>query len=151
MSYKKETERQTRSVLSFLNNQLLQKNVKVVLAYSTHKTSCFFPNKDKIPNALKSNVIYQYKCDLCDGHTYTGESVRHWDTRKREHLTGKPIPSEISLHHHRLDDKNFKIVFQTKYTKIGESIVYKTVLPSLRLNANEPGFRLKLFNFDAFN
>ena len=149
MPFKKETEHSTRKTLNFLNKLLREKSVKVIIAYSTRKTSTFFPNKDKIPNSLKPNVIYQYKCDLCPGHTYTGESVRHWVTRKKEHLTGKPNPTEISLHHHRLEDSNFKIVFQTRHTKIGEALVYKTVPISLRLNAHEPGFRLKLFNFNA--
>ena len=121
------------------------------MAYSTKKTNYFFPNKDKIPDALASNTVYQYKCDLCEGHTYTGESIRHWDTRKKEHLTGRPTPSEISLHHHVPKDKNFKIVFRTMHTKIGEGLVNKTVPPDLRINAHEPGYKLKLFNYDAIN
>lgn len=128
-------------------NTIVSPECSIRVAYSTRKTSFAFPNKDKVPTQLRSNIVYKYVCDQCDGHTYIGESVRHMATRASEHIRGDPQPSEVTMHGHRKKLENFQVVISTQYTKIGEAIIYETVPAALRLNHNKPKFQLQLFNF----
>jgi len=139
----KQIEKQNKKTFQDIN-ALLKDKAKVRLAYQTCKTSSFFPNKDRVTDDVKSHLVYQFTCSHCDG-CYTGETVRHLKTRINEHLTGKPTPSEVSLHTHVPDRESFTIALSTQHTKIGEALLYKHVPPSKRLNANRPGFQLKLF------
>ena len=90
-------------------------------------------------------IIFIKIFSIYPGHTYTSETLRHFETRKGEHKTGKPIPTEVSLHHHDYKENNFKLILQTAHTKIGEAIIYDMIDVDKRLNANLPGFNLKLF------
>ena len=119
---------------------------KIQIAYNTFKTSHFFATKDKLSDCLKSSIVYKYTCDLCEGCTYIGETVRHFQVRKNEHLSGKPVPSEVSLHQHVPKNSNFSIVCQTKHTKIGEAIIYNKIPPGKRMNNNRPPFLLKIID-----
>ena len=47
--------------------------------------SKLFSNKDKVPNPLKSHVIYLFECADCK-ERYFGENNRHLQTRVNEHL-----------------------------------------------------------------
>ncbi len=42
----------------------------------TCRLSDFFPFKDRIPFALRSHVVYKYKCQCC-GALYVGQTRRH--------------------------------------------------------------------------
>ena len=55
----------------------------------------FFKMIDKIPEDLRSSIVYQYKCDSCSA-SYVGKSIRHKIARVREHRglsprTGNPL------------------------------------------------------------
>ena len=143
----KEMESKNKKLTKEINN-IINPSTALRIAYHTTKSSAYFPNKDKLSHDIRSQIVYQYKCDLCPGHIYTGETMRHFYTRKYEHYHGKPVPSEISLHEHSIKLENFKIVTQTKHHKIGEAIFNQNVLPNLRLNQNRPFFKLKLFNYE---
>ena len=52
---------------------------------------------------------------------------RHLSTRVAEHLSGRTLPSEVSLHQHVATKENFKAVLRTTHTKIGEAVMNKTV------------------------
>ena len=57
----------------------------------------FFRFKDDIPISVRSNIVYQYTCRICNS-TYIGETVRHFKTRVAEHRglssrTGFPLKS----------------------------------------------------------
>ena len=93
---------------------------------------------------LSSNRVYQYQCNECSGKIYTGESTRHFATRRKEHLSGRPQPTEISLHSHERKAEYFKVVLRTTYTKIGEAVVNNFVSPNNRLNNYLPPFELKI-------
>ena len=65
-----------------------------------------FSFKDKIPKALRSCVVYSFKCRCCSA-SYLGQTVRHLPTRVSEHLgfsalTGRkscsPVMSSILSH-----------------------------------------------------
>ena len=143
----------TRKVLATVKciNNFIQPAHCVRLAFQTTKTRTFFQNKDRVPQNVLSNLVYQYKCDQCAGHTYTGETERHFYTRKTEHLLGKPEPSEVSLHEHPPKEDNFAIMIRTTYPKIGEAILYNTVPPNLRLNNNRPPFQLNVFTYEQID
>ena len=66
----------------------------------------FSPSKTKIPKALRSCVVYSFKCRCCSA-SYLGQTVRHLHTRVSEHLgfsalTGRkscrPVMSIIFSH-----------------------------------------------------
>ena len=105
----------------------------------------FFTFKDKIPFALRSNIVYKYTCDACQA-SYIGESTRHIKTRIAEHRglsprTGYPLtnPSHSSIRTHaettghEIKTSNFKIVLSTnsQNLKIAESIIIRKHKPSL--------------------
>ena len=49
------------------------------------RLSDFFPFKDRIPFAMRSHVVYKYKCQCCDA-LYVGQTRRHIHTRISEHM-----------------------------------------------------------------
>ena len=116
------------------------------VAFTTRKTSAFFSNKDKVPCGLCSNVIYKFTCEQCTNCSYVGETTRHLATRINEHLTGKPTPTEISLHTHVAKESNFEILYKSRYTKITESLVLSLMKSKHQLlNDIEKSYPLKLF------
>ena len=139
----KELDKKTDITIKSIN-KLLSPKTLIRVAYNTHKTSFFFPNKDKVASDLFSNVVYQYNCTECNNKIYTGETSRHFYTRQKEHLSGKPVPSEISLHQHERKKENFKIILRTSYTKIGEAVVNNFVSLQNRMNNYKPPFELKI-------
>ena len=71
------------------------------------RLSSFFRFKDQIPLALRSRVVYKFKCQCCES-LYIGETIRHLHARVSEHMgvsayTGKPISfttlSAVLTHH----------------------------------------------------
>ena len=150
-NYIQAHDKHLRKVAKTIEEILGKEEVAIRIAHRTRKTQSFFQNKDKIDSDVKSSLIYAYECDTCPGHTYIGESIRHFKTRKLEHLTGDKGDTEITLHQHTKYEENFRIVIQTKQTLIAESLVYHTIPPHLRLNKYHPPFELKLFDCDTSN
>ena len=142
--------KENKEILKKLNH-FTQPYAKIRIAYNTIKSANFFFNKDKVSDSVKSRVIYQYTCDQCSDAIYTGETIRHFDTRKKEHTMGCPTPTEVSLHEHAPKSTNFKIITINKYTKIGEALIYNTVPENRRLNKYRPPFELQLFNYTQTN
>ena len=62
----------------------LKIHVKIIVVYQTKKTPFFLPNKDKIPDSNKANVVYEFSCPGC-GHSYIGKTERSLETRLSEH------------------------------------------------------------------
>jgi len=150
LKYIKEHENKTKQVANEIEKIVGQNNVQIRVAYQTRKTQSFFTNKDKVPADLQSNLVYSYKCDLCQGHRYIGETARHFLTRKTEHVEGDKGPTEITNHLHTAKYKNFSIIIRTKHTTIAESLVYHSVPPALRINKYHPPYQLQLFNCDSY-
>lgn len=99
-------------------------HVKIRPVFKTTNTSMFFSNKDKVSPELKSQIVYKYNCEHC-GKCYIGCSIRHFVTRQNEHLKGYPVPTEITLHIHPPNKNNFKIIANTYYPRILESIILR--------------------------
>ena len=137
-----EAENNLRSHIKDIN-KILPATLKIRPVFTTKKTGNFFLNKDKVPADLKSNVVYKYTCEHC-GKCYIGSSIRHFVTRQNEHLRGRPVPSEISLHNHPLDKKNFKILAQTKYPRLLETLLIKKAKKHQLLNDRESSTYLLL-------
>jgi len=126
-------------------NRLLPASHTVKISYKTRKTADFFMNKDRVPNQLRSNIIYKYKCEECNS-SYIGETTRHFITRIREHIKGAGSGSEVSHHIHAPAEKNFSIVMSSKYTKITESLVLLSERKEHSLNDFSSSYALRLFS-----
>ena len=88
----------------------------------TLRLSQLFAFKDKIPNALRSCVVYSFTCRSCSA-TYLGQTVRHLHTRVSQHLgvslltgskSSNPTMSSILSHldssGHSASLNDFKII-----------------------------------------
>jgi len=143
LSYSKTT---FKHVLPFKKsiNALLPGSHRLDIAFKTRKTSSFFPNKDRVPNGIRSNVIYKFQCGQCNC-SYIGETTRHLNTRIEEHVKGKSNGTEVSHHVHPPSRKNFSIITQSKKTKITESIVLSSQNKNNLLNDFNKSYPLRLF------
>ena len=106
--------------------------------------SRMFPFKDHTPKHVRSNIVYQYHCGICNS-MYIGETSRHYATRIAEHkgvspLTGAPmarINSHIYDHFvgtgHHIKDAYFSILFSREPLdlEISESIAIHEYNPDL--------------------
>ena len=73
-----------------------QKNVKLNAVFrSSNRIRNAFRFKDQIPKYMNSNMIYKFKCSICNG-VYIGKTKRHFLVREYEHL-GKSILTETNL------------------------------------------------------
>jgi hypothetical protein len=109
----------------------------------------FFNIKDRIPNDVRSCVVYEYNCSGCNAR-YIGSTIRSFKARRMEHFgrsihTGRPITtpefSSIRIHsethNHPLSHDNFKIVKSMPNQQallVAESIIIKQQKPSLNSN-----------------
>ena len=110
-----------------------------------------FTFKDKIPNALRSCVVYSFTCRCCSA-TYLGQTVRHLHTRVSEHLGVSPLtgskssnPTMSSILSH-LDStghsasRNYFMIISCCSTPdellIRESLLINKLKPSLNLQGS---------------
>ena len=73
------------------------KNTDIKTVFTSTKISSFFSTKDAMPSALRSGVVYKFKCAGCNA-CYVGQTTRHFDTRVHEHLHKKSQPSSVYKH-----------------------------------------------------
>ena len=86
--------------------------IAVRVVFRPHKTiQNFFKFKDKVPNDLRSLIVYEYSCGCCNA-TYIGKSKRNFLVRIHEHLgisirtnrrLGSPSFSAIRQHSEETD------------------------------------------------
>ena len=62
--------------------------------FSTTKVSNYFSIKDKTPQELKSNMVYEYKCSYDKSIQYFRFTLRTLVKRIKEHLKGKTAVSD---------------------------------------------------------
>ena len=148
LPYKPEVEMLIQKKVKKIES-LLGNNIKITVAYQTTKTANFFPNKDKVPMELRSNIVYKFECEQCK-YCYFGETRRHFESRRQEHISGKQ-PSEIKEHknayNHTIKEENFKVIHQSPLTKICESLYIRESLHSnmTLLNDRERSYPLYIF------
>ena len=78
-----------RKRLKELFNEFYPQVCMRVVFKSINPVSKFFNIKDKIPNDLRSCIVYKYECDCCSA-TYVGKCFRHFKARINEHLGRSP-------------------------------------------------------------
>ena len=136
-----------KKILKLLKNSFPGIDFRVILTNS-FKLSSFFNIKDKIPDNVTSNIVYEFICPSCASR-YIGCSTRAFKIRIMEHLgrshrTGtilqKPPFSAIRDHSHTYDHPfsmdNFKIIARfsnSTDTFIGESILIHKNNPDLNI------------------
>jgi hypothetical protein len=68
-----------------LKSQFCKSSTTLKIAFTPTKLSSFFSLKDKMPNALKSHVVYKFICAGCNA-SYIGYTTRYLTTRIDEHF-----------------------------------------------------------------
>ena len=145
---------------NYVNSCLPTCDLRIVFKCET-RLSSFFRYKDRVKKALRSMVVYRFKCDGCNS-VYIGKSIRHLSVRVAEHvgvsaLTGKDIstqPSAICDHlrftecgasRHSLDEFAILASASNNYAlEIKESLMIHRDKPLL--NANIASTQLYLFD-----
>ena len=61
------------------------KSTLAKIVFVSHKVGSVLSPKDPIPSKYITCVVYKFLCGGC-GATYIGETDRHYEVRKREHL-----------------------------------------------------------------
>ena len=115
----------------------------------------FFPIKDKVKKEHRSDLVYEYTCDIttdCDPvESYIGETGVRIGTRGGQHAKSdknSAIYKHAISHKHDVTLDNFRIL-STGYNNIGdrkiaEALWIKDKKPSL----NEQGYSYKLMLFN---
>ena len=82
-----------------------------------------FKHKEKLPTSMRSSIIYDYKCLLCNKQ-YIGSTVRQFQCRILEHMgvsvrTGLPMANNpnSAIYNHRYDSGHQIQVDQFKVRK----------------------------------
>ena len=136
-----ESEIELRRRIHCFNKSLI--NGEIIPVFKTMKTAHFIHRKDRVSSCLASNIVYKFACEHCD-KCYIGETTRHLQTRIREHLSGRPIPSEITLHNHVNFEQSFSVIARTNKTRIAESVFIAAYDTDILLNNNTSSFPLFL-------
>ena len=90
--------------------------------------------KDKEEMKKQSNIIYWYKCGRteCDDE-YTGESVRTFEERYKEHLKApSPIYENDNTTGHKTSVENFKIIGREGHG------IPRTIKEAIYIGVNNP-------------
>ena len=147
------------SVTERVNNTRPNCNLIVVFTSNTRLRKGF-SFKDRIPEVLRSHLIYKFQCGNCN-ISYVGKTYRHFQVRYSEHLgisklTNKQLYYRENLatavRKHIIDDKHddspesFKIIGYAKsefHLLIKESLIIQNRKPFL--NKTVKSFPLYLF------
>ena len=118
---------------------------------NTHTIKSFFPHKDKLPEHLRSKIIYKFECGTCQV-SYIGSSKRSFHERRSEHLgisflTGakltNPKHSAVRKHsddaEHPINADDFKIIGSVREEydlRTLESLFIRDQKPTLNENSS---------------
>ena len=117
---------------------------------SNSQISNFFSQKDRIPDDLRANIVYNYTCDACQA-AYIGSSVKQSRVRFFQHMgvshrtnlpLSNPVFSAIRDHcnnsDHPMKISNFKIISSacTNSVRILESLHIKKNSPQLNSDSS---------------
>ena len=116
-----------KNKLSKLCKEFCKENFNINLVFNSFKVKNYFSYKDRIPDDLKSFLVYKFTCAGCSS-SYIGEYCRHFKTRIEDHIK-KGNKSHIFKHLHStatcfdfynslcfkiIDEANSKFGFKTK-------------------------------------
>ena len=150
LPYLGNTSHNLRMRLKWLFRKLHTCELKVIFTTS-YRLGNMFRFKDRLPETLKSKLVYSFKCRSCNA-SYIGQTSRHHKVRVSEHLglsprTGKKlqpslinaskIKEHILCNLHEVNDDDFKILSTgglSHVLEIKESIMLKKFKPTLNDN-----------------
>ena len=136
--------RNLQTTISQLVSEFLP-HINLRLSFRNHSTTApMLKFKDQVPMCVRSNIVYQYKCGICNSK-YIGETSRHFNTRVAEHMgvsprTGAPmakVNSNVYNHFlesgHQVKRDDFSILYSrdSYEIKISESISLHQFKPNL--------------------
>jgi len=146
--YGKHTFKIRNELQQVLKNNFMYINFRLIFT-NPFKIQSFFNHKDKIPEKIRSKVVYNYNCSRCNSR-YIGSTERLYFSRIQEHLgnsihTFRPIStpsySAIREHAHQkdhpMDTTQFSIIDSATdllTLHIKESIHIQDHNPSLNIN-----------------
>jgi hypothetical protein len=122
--YGRESERLYSGLTESLSAFYPQFNFKL-LPINSFTIGSFFPYKDRVPDGLRSDVIYKFSCESCSasyiGSTHQGMAVRVGQHRGVSHRTNRPLATVMHSvprnhaedHNHPINYNNFTIVNST--------------------------------------
>ena len=87
-----------KNKLSKLFKEFCKENFNIKLVFDSFKVKNYFSYKDRIPDDLKSFLVYKFTCAGCSS-SYIAETSRHFKTRIEEHIK-KDKKSHIFKHLH---------------------------------------------------
>ena len=151
----REINRQLKKIV-----QQYYPQIKLRTIYFNHfKTKSFFNHKDIVPSAWCSDIVYMFKCAICE-NCYLGSSNRSLALRVSEHqgksyrtkqLVARPLQSAVRDHCENLCSKmvskeEFSVIYRGRNNidiRIAESLLIKELKPSI--NDEISSYPLKLF------
>ena len=128
-------------LVSILNSRFPQLNVRLVFT-NKNSIASLFRHKEKLPNNLRSNIIYKFECESCKA-LYFGSTTRHFKSRIAEHLgvsirTGNTLssPTYSAIREHS-ENSNHPMSFDnfTSLKSINHNIL---TMESLYINKYKP-------------
>ena len=96
LSYIGNLSNHIKNKLSKLCNEFCKENVNIKLVFNSFKIKNYVVYKDKIPNDLKSFLVYNFTCASCSSNCI-GKTYRHFKTRIEERIK-KDSKSHIFKH-----------------------------------------------------
>ena len=112
-------------------------NLRTRLVFTPFKISRYFSLKTRLPDSLRSNVVYKFHCSEDPKHSYIGKTKRHLITRVREHGSS----TQSAVFSHRLNcscsnDLSSYTVLRSCHTEYDLSISEALFIKSERPNLN---------------
>ena len=152
----KQSDKLKGELLSLVRSCYGQIDLKIIFT-NKNTIGSLFRLKERLPKALLSSVIYEFRCAQCASGTYIGSTIRSLHMRIAEHCgrsfrTGKEIQSsKSSVRDHSqscsnpVSIDNFRVLGQEKHEthlRILESLHILRLKPNL--NEMQSAFPLKI-------
>ena len=67
----------------------IDKDLQIRWVFTCNNIKKNVSNKDRIPKALKSCVVYRFACEVDPRTTYIGRTLRHMNARMKEYSVYK--------------------------------------------------------------
>ena len=74
-----------KNKLSKFCKEFCKENFNIKLSFNSFKINNYFSDKDRIPDDLKSFLVYKFTCASCSS-SYIGKTCRHFKTKIEGHI-----------------------------------------------------------------
>ena len=134
---------------------ILPATVSPRITFKGKNLGSFFPIKDRVKKEHRSDIVYEYKCDVTSGcnplENYIGETGVRFETRSDQHTRSdkkSAVYKHSNAQNHDIGFNNFDILssgFNSIHSrKIAEALWIRDKKPSL--NEQKFSYKLTLFN-----